>query len=60
MEQYLDSNSDSGVAAYDVGADLIHVKFKDGWIYEYTSSSVGIDNLNIMKSLKSLIKIIYL
>ncbi|MBI1326213.1 MAG: hypothetical protein GC136_01055 [Alphaproteobacteria bacterium] len=51
MKQYLDSNGDSGVAAYDVGADFIHVRFKDGWIYEYTSSSVGAHSLDAMKSL---------
>jgi len=51
MEKYLDINNDSGISAYEINDNFIHVKFRDGCIYEYTSSSVGRSNLDTMKRL---------
>ena len=51
MQNYTDVDGDSGVAAYEIGADFILVQFKDGGIYEYTSASVGTSNLTHMMRL---------
>lgn len=51
MQPYLDINNDSGVAAYEIGLDIITIQFKDGAIYEYTSISTGRRNLNQMAKL---------
>jgi hypothetical protein len=41
MERYKNLGGDSGIAAYELGAGIIIVQFKDGWKYEYTSQSAG-------------------
>ena len=51
MEHYANRNGNSGVAAYEAGADLIRVQFKDGAVYRYTYSSAGADNIEHMKQL---------
>jgi hypothetical protein len=49
MKQYRDIGGDSGVSAYEYGADWIQVQFKDGSVYEYTNSSAGQGNIDAMK-----------
>lgn len=51
MERYMDIDNDSGVAAYEIGADFIRVQFKDGSIYRYTYASAGQQNIEQMKAL---------
>ncbi len=51
MERYKNLGGDSGVAAYEIGADFIKVQFKTGSIYLYTYSSAGSSNIETMKML---------
>jgi hypothetical protein len=51
MERYLDTNHDSGVAAYEFRPDGICVQFKDGATYLYTNASAGAANIEQMKRL---------
>ena len=51
MQRYLDINDDSGVAAYEIGAAFIRVRFKDGSVYLYTNDATGVDNIQHMKQL---------
>ena len=51
MTRYQDIDGDSNVAAYEYGSDWIHVQFKDGSAYEYTSTSAGQGNIDTMKRL---------
>ena len=51
MERYLDVDGDSGVAAYEYGADYIRVRFTTGATYLYTYESAGKDNIEQMKAL---------
>ena len=51
MEVYTDVNGDSGVAAYEIGDDYIHVQFKTGATYSYTYASAGRDVVEQMKRL---------
>jgi hypothetical protein len=51
MKSYRDIGGDSGVSAYEYRADWIQVQFKDGSVYEYTSSSAGQGNIDTMKRL---------
>lgn len=51
MTPYKDIDGDSNVSAYDYGSDWIQVQFKDGSVYEYTSSSAGQGNIDTMKRL---------
>lgn len=51
MKSYRDAGGDSGVSAYEYGADWIRVQFKDNAVYEYTSSSAGQGNIDTLKSL---------
>lgn len=48
MERYSNSNGDSGVAGYSIGSDYIQVEFTTGSIYEYTYSSAGKTNIEMM------------
>ena len=51
MTPYRDIDGDSNVSAYEYGSDWIQVQFKDGSVYEYTSSSAGQGNIDTMKRL---------
>lgn len=51
MERYRNLGGDSGVAAYEIGADFIRVQFSDGSIYLYTYTSAGSSNVEHMKQL---------
>ena len=51
MQTYMDIGGDSGVAAFENGADYIRVQFKDGSVYLYTYGSAGAANIERMKSL---------
>lgn len=51
MKAYKNIGGDSGVSAYEDGADFIRVKFKDGAIYVYTNASAGTQNIEQMKKL---------
>lgn len=51
MRRYANLSGDSGVVAYDTGADFIDVQFVDGWIYRYSHASAGPRDVAAMKSL---------
>jgi hypothetical protein len=52
MQIYSDVNGDSGVGAYETGADYIHVQFKKtGQTYSYTYASAGEHIVEQMKLL---------
>ena len=51
MQRYSDIDRDSGVVAYEYGADFIRVQFSDGGTYRYTYRSAGSGNIETMKSL---------
>jgi len=51
MERYRDRDGDSGVYAYEIGADFIRVQFEDGGVYLYTYASAGSRNIEHMKNL---------
>ena len=51
MQRYSDIDRDSGVVAYEFGADFIRVQFSDGSIYLYTYRSAGSQKIEAMKSL---------
>ncbi|MQA88746.1 MAG: hypothetical protein GEU90_00730 [Gemmatimonas sp.] len=51
MQRYRDLRGDSGVVAYDTGADSIRVKFKHGGTYAYDYASTGEFQVERMKVL---------
>lgn len=51
MERYGNIDGDSGVAAYESGADFIRVQFSDGSVYLYTYASAGSQSIEHMKAL---------
>jgi hypothetical protein len=51
MEHYRNLGGDSGVSAFEIGADYIRVEFKDGSMYLYTYASTGAARIEQMKSL---------
>lgn len=51
MKAYKNIDGDSGVSAYENGADFIRVRFKDGAVYVYTNVSAGAHNIEQMKRL---------
>lgn len=51
MKRYRNLSGDSGVVAYEIGRDRIHVKFREGWIYLYTYGRTGESHVEVMKSL---------
>jgi len=50
-QRYADTDADSSVDSYEVGADYIRIRFTDGSIYLYTYASAGEANINQMKTL---------
>jgi len=51
MERYKNINGDSGVIAFEYGAEYIRVQFSTGAIYLYTYQSAGSHNIERMKAL---------
>jgi hypothetical protein len=51
VERYKRLNGDSGVVAYEIGADSITVLFTNGWHYLYTKRSAGAANIAQMQRL---------
>lgn len=51
MPQYRNLGGDSGISSYKIGVDRIIVTFTSGAVYEYTNSSAGSNQIEIMKSL---------
>jgi hypothetical protein len=51
MKRYRNLGGDSGVTGYRVGDGLIHVRFVDGDIYEYTDLATGHEHVEHMQSL---------
>jgi len=53
MQPYMNLNGDSGVTAYEIGADYITVQFKSGRErnYTYTNLSAGHDRVEQLKRL---------
>lgn len=48
MEKYRDIGGNSGISAYEVGDDLIIVRFKKGDMYLYNYSITGSNHVNKM------------
>lgn len=53
MERYGNVGGDSGVTAYESGADFIRVQFSDGGMYLYTYGVTGRERVDRMKQLAS-------
>jgi hypothetical protein len=51
MQTYANRGGDSNVEAFEIGADYIIVRFKDGSEYVYTYESAGKDLIEKMKEL---------
>lgn len=52
MQRYLNVDGDSNVEAYNIGIDYIDVKFfGTARIYQYSYSSAGQENVEVMKQL---------
>jgi len=51
MERYKNLGGDSGVSAYEIGAESITVQFSTGAVYLYTYRSAGSANIEKMKLL---------
>ena len=51
MERYKNLGVNSGVSAYEIGAESITVQFSSGAVYLYTYKSAGSSNIEKMKSL---------
>jgi hypothetical protein len=51
MQSYSNLGGDSGVAAYETGADFIRVQFNTGAVYRYTHASCGSGPCETMKTL---------
>lgn len=51
MEHYRDHQGDSGILSYEIGANFIKVRFRDGMVYMYDYLSAGAGNIEEMKRL---------
>lgn len=51
MIRYKNLSGNSGVYAYEIGPDNIHVQFTDGSVYVYTNTRPGYSYLQRMKAL---------
>ena len=51
MKRYKNLAGDSGVVAYEAGADWIAVRFRSGEVYRYTHTSAGRRKVEQMKTL---------
>jgi hypothetical protein len=51
MQRYKNLSGESGVVAYEIGAQSITVRFRSGERYLYTDQSAGADNIAEMQRL---------
>jgi hypothetical protein len=51
MKRYKNRSGDSGVVAYEVGADHIDIKFRNGDVYRYDVDIPGAGHIENMKLL---------
>jgi hypothetical protein len=51
MKRYGNASGNSGVVAYEIGADWIKIKFRSDDVYIYSYSGAGIKNIEEMKKL---------
>jgi hypothetical protein len=51
MRRYPNFSGDSGVDAYELGADFIKIRFRRGVVYWYTKASVGARHMAALKRL---------
>jgi len=51
MQRYLNLSGDSGVTAYEIGADYIMVQFRRGGPYRYSYAGAGQHHVERMKEL---------
>jgi hypothetical protein len=51
VETYVNRSGDSGITAYEIGADYIVVQFIGGDVYRYTYRSAGKRAIETMKKL---------
>ncbi|MFD2865271.1 hypothetical protein [Mucilaginibacter antarcticus] len=51
MQQYNTNKRDTGIIAYEITADSISIKFRDGSVYLYTKKSAGAAAIAKMKVL---------
>ena len=51
MTKYKNLGGESGIIAYEIGADFIRLQFEDKEIYLYTEDSTGTEHIAKMKEL---------
>ncbi|MGB3467344.1 MAG: hypothetical protein WBA74_18820 [Cyclobacteriaceae bacterium] len=51
MTDYQNNGGDSGIVAYEIFSDAIHVLFNSEWIYEYNYTNPGMSEVEHMKVL---------
>lgn len=51
MQRYRNIRVDSGVLAYEAGADFIVIEFRDGERYRYDYATTGVGEVEEMKRL---------
>ena len=51
MQPYANRGGNSSVSGFEIGPHYIIVQFKDGWKYEYTHQSAGVDHVSKMHRL---------
>ena len=51
MHGYADIDGDSGIAAYELGRDVIVIRFKQGGTYRYDASAPGANHVRRMQKL---------
>jgi hypothetical protein len=51
MERYRNLSGNSGIIAFEIGANFVRVQFSHGAPYLYTYQSAGIANVDEMKRL---------
>jgi len=51
VQRYLNLSGDSGVIAYEIGADYIRVQFRTGLPYRYSHARAGRHHVERMKEL---------
>ncbi|MCC8394019.1 hypothetical protein LJ656_15590 [Paraburkholderia sp. MMS20-SJTR3] len=51
MERYRNLSGESGIDAYEIGADFIKVRFRTDVVYWYTETSAGAEHVEELKRL---------
>jgi len=54
VQRYGNLSGDSGVVAYELPPHSVIIEFRDGWKYEYTERSAGVQAVRDMKRLAGL------